>query len=302
MRSPILFIVFNRPEVTSQVFDAIRKARPPRLYVAADGPRKNKLGEAEHCQAVQNIVSQVDWPCEVSKLIRQENLGCRVAVSSAIDWFFSCESEGIILEDDCLPHPDFFQYCDELLEKYRDDERVGMISGCNFQNGAWRGDGDYYLSRFCHIWGWASWARAWKKYDVDVNQWPQLKKEDWLRSLGFKGVEKAFWLKAFNRVYTKEQDTWDYQWVMACWLNKMLSVMPNVNLISNIGFGDQATHTVGKSIFADMKTDKLSFPLLHPSLLEGHKEGDQYTSRYLFTNSILRRGIRKLQGLLGLRA
>ena len=302
MYSPILFIVFNRPDVTNQVFNAIRDAKPPRLYIAADGPRKNRPGEFEKCQAVQNIVSKIDWPCEVSKLVREENLGCKVAVSSAIDWFFSKESEGIILEDDCLPDPSFFQFCDELLEKYRDDSRVGMISGCNFQNGAWRGDGDYYFSKFCHIWGWASWARAWKKYDVNASKWPQLKNEDWLGSLGFEGAEKDYWLKAFNRVYAKEQDTWDYQWVMACWFSKMLSVMPNVNLISNIGFGDQATHTVGKSINANMKTGKIEFPLRSPALLEINRDADRYSSRNLFTNSIIRRGIRKLQGLLGFRA
>lgn len=160
MRSPVLFLVFNRPDVTQRVFDAIRQARPPKLYVAADGPRKDKAGEAERCKAVQNIVSMVDWPCEINKLIRDENLGCKIAVSGAIDWFFRQEPEGIILEDDCLPHPDFFLYCDELLEKYRDDERVGLISGTalgdirakNFISG----DEDFIFNRYPSIWGWAS--------------------------------------------------------------------------------------------------------------------------------------------------
>ena len=200
MRSPILFLVFNRPDVTQRVFDAIRQARPPKLYIAADGPRKNKVGEVERCALVQEIVSQVDWPCEVSKLIRQENLGCKIAISSAIDWFFSKEPEGIILEDDCLPHPDFFPYCDELLERYRNNERVGMISGDNFQNGIKRGDGDYYFSQFCHIWGWASWARAWKKYDANLAQWPKLKARNWLGSLGFSGAETTYWQKKLDRV------------------------------------------------------------------------------------------------------
>lgn len=302
MRSPVLFLVFNRPDVTRRVFDAIRIAKPSRLYVAADAPRKDKAGEVERCMAVQEIISQVDWPCEVAKLIRQENLGCKFAVSSAIDWFFSQESEGIILEDDCLPHPDFFPYCDELLEKYRDDERVGMISGDNFQDGIWRGDGDYYFSRFCHIWGWATWARAWKKYDVKLTQWPNLKAIGWLDSLGFQGAEKAFWIKAFDRVHSNQQDTWDYQWIMTCWVSNTLSAMPNKNLISNIGFGEQATHTAGKSIYSDMKTGKLNFPLTHPALLAAHKEADQYSSKHIFTNSIIRRGIRKLQGLLGFKA
>ncbi|WP_128113139.1 glycosyltransferase family 2 protein [Polynucleobacter necessarius] len=302
MRSPVLLLVFNRPDVTKRVFDVIRQTQPSRLYLAADAPRKNRAGEAELCKAVQEIISQVDWPCEVSKLIRQENLGCKEAVTGAIDWFFSHESEGIILEDDCLPNPDFFVYCDELLEKYRDDERVGMISGDNFQGGVWRGDGDYYFSRFCHIWGWATWARAWKKYDSKIIQWPQLRANDWLGSLGFQGAEKAHWIKAFDRVHGNQRNTWDYQWVMTCWLENMLSIAPNVNLISNIGFGDHATHTVGKSIYSNMRTGKLEFPLTHPSLLEANKEADLYSSKNLFTNSIVRRVIRKLRGILGFKA
>lgn len=301
MRSPILFLVFNRPDVTRRVFEVIRKARPSKLYIASDGPRKDKTGEAERCAAVQEIVSQVDWPCEVSKLIRQENLGCKIAVSSAIDWFFSCEPEGIILEDDCLPEPSFFQFCDELLERYRNDERVGMISGCNFQNGAWRGDGDYYFSRFCHIWGWASWARAWKNYDVDASKWPQLKNQDWLGTLGFTGVEKDYWLKAFNRVHAKEQDTWDYQWVMACWLNRMLAITPNINLISNIGFGKEATHTVSGSIYADLPTGAIGLPMQHPLLVDIDVDADLYSSQYIFTNSISRRIFRKVRGFFGLK-
>lgn len=301
MRSPILFLIFNRPEVTRQVFEAIRKARPSKLYIAADGPRQNKTGEHKRCHSVLEIVSKVDWPCEVNRLIRTENLGCKVAVSSAIDWFFSQEAEGIILEDDCLPSPSFFMFCDELLEKYRDDDRVGMISGSNFQGGIWRGIGDYYFSRFCHIWGWATWARAWDKYDVNVARWPALKSEDWLDSLGFKGSEKLHWLKAFNKVHEKTQDTWDYQWVMACWLNSMLAVTPNINLIRNIGFGKDATHTISSSVYADRPTGTIKFPLRHPLSVQAEPEADDYSSKHIFTDSILRRIFRKILGILGVK-
>ncbi|OWS70679.1 hemolytic protein HlpA-like protein [Polynucleobacter campilacus] len=301
MLSPILFLVFNRPDVTQRVFDAIRQARPPKLYIAADGPRKNKVGEVERCALVQEIVSQVDWPCEVSKLIRQDNLGCKIAVSSAIDWFFSKEPEGIILEDDCLPHPDFFPYCDELLERYRNDERVGMISGDNFQKGIKRGDGDYYFSQFCHIWGWASWARAWKQYDADLAQWPKLKAKDWLGSLGFSETETTYWQKTFNRVYSGQQDTWDYQWIFACWFHNMLAVMPNSNLISNIGFGHQATHTTAESIYANMATKPINFPLHHPSQVTQNIDADHYTSKHMFARSLWRRIFGKLQARLGIR-
>ena len=299
MHSPILFLVFNRPDLTQRVFDAIRQARPPKLYIAADGPRKNKVGEVERCALVQEIVSQVDWPCEVSKLIRQENLGCKIAVSSAIDWFFSQEPEGIILEDDCLPHPDFFPYCDELLKKYRDDERVGMISGTNFQGGIRRGEGDYYFSRFCHIWGWATWARAWSKYDVTITQWSALKKVGWLKSLGFQGGYERYWEKVFDKVKNGRIDTWDHQWTMASWVNDMLSVMPNVNLVRNIGFGADATHTVSASIYADMGTAHINFPLDHPIEVKPDNGADRFTAKRMFSNSITWRAIRKLQAILG---
>jgi hypothetical protein len=297
MRSPILFVVFNRPDVTSQVFDAIRLARPPRLYIAADGPRKDRVGEAERCRAVQEIVSKVDWSCEVKKLIREKNLGCKKAVSSAIDWFFSQEPEGIILEDDCLPHPDFFTYCDELLERYRNDERVGMISGCNFQNGTKQSEDSYYFSRFYHIWGWASWARAWKNYDVNISRWPKLKKDAWLIALGFDGSEKRHWEKAFDRVYAGEIDTWDHQWTFASWLSQMLSITPAVNLVSNIGFGAEATHTTGKSIFSNMQKDAIQFPLKHPIAVIRNSYADNFSSKNLFTHSYIVRGIRKLKAI-----
>jgi len=301
MRSPILFLVFNRPDVTQQVFDAIRKAKPPKLYIAADAPRENKAGEAERCRTVLEIVSKVDWPCEVTKLFRENNLGCKKAVSSAIDWFFSQEPEGVILEDDCLPHPDFFPYCDELLERYRDDERVGMISGCNFQNGTKRSEDSYYFSRFCHIWGWASWARAWKNYDVNISQWPKLKKDAWLTALGFEGSEKRHWEKAFDRVYTGEIDTWDHQWTFASWLSQMLSITPAINLVSNIGFGAEATHTTGKSIFSNMQKEAIQFPLKHPSQVTQNIEADHYTAKHIFARSLWRRIFGKLKAHFGIR-
>ena len=156
LETPVLFLVFNRPDTTAQVFEAIRQAKPPRLYVASDGAREDKEGELEKVKQVREIVSQVDWNCEVKTLFRDKNLGCKIAVSSAIDWFFEQEEMGIILEDDCLPHPTFFRFCQELLERYRDDERIGMISGNNFQFGRKCTDYSYYFSMYSHIWGWAS--------------------------------------------------------------------------------------------------------------------------------------------------
>lgn len=298
MRSPILFIAFNRPDVTQKTFDVIKKVRPTKLYIAADGPRQNKIGEEDLCRAVKEIVTNVDWPCQLHTLFHEKNLGCKEAVSGAINWFFEQESEGIILEDDCLPDPSFFRFCDELLERFRADERVGMISGCNFQNGIKCSKDSYYFSHFCHIWGWATWARSWKNYDSSMTNWPNLKQSNWLTKLGFKGNEKRHWEKAFDGVFNKTIDTWDHQWTFTLWINNQLAVMPSENLISNIGFRDDATHTKGRSIFSKMIINEISFPLLHPKDVVRDVVADNYSSRTLFTNSYILRGLRKIKAYL----
>ena len=160
MTPAVLFIIFNRPETTQRVFDAIRLAKPTRLYIAADGPRENKTGEKELCEQARKIAQNVDWDCEVKTLFQKENLGCGKAVSHAISWFFENEDMGIILEDDCLPHQSFFKYCEELLEKYKNNDRIGIISGNNFQKKRKIGSFSYYFSDIVNIWGWATWARS----------------------------------------------------------------------------------------------------------------------------------------------
>lgn len=301
LTSPVAFIIFNRPDKAQKTFNAIAKAQPKKLLVIADGARAHVAGEKERCEATRAIINQVNWECEVLKNYSESNLGCKQRLASGLDWVFSNVPEAIILEDDCLPASSFFQYCDELLAYYRNDDRVGMISGDNFQEGIRRGEGDYYFSRFCHIWGWATWARAWKKYDVNASSWPQLKERDWLGSLGFKGSEKRHWEEAFESVYNKSLDTWDHQWNLACWQHEMLAITPNVNLISNIGFGEGATHTTGPSIHSDMQTIDLQFPLRHPTEVKRNLAADNMSSRRLFTNSYLVRGIRKIKAILGIR-
>ena len=286
MRSPILFLVFNRPDLTQRVFNAIRKAQPSKLYIAADGPRKNKIGEEDLCLAVKEIISQVDWPCEVSKLIRQENLGCKVAVSSAIDWFFSCESEGIILEDDCLPHPDFFQYCDELLEKYRDDERIGLVSGMAFgdlQNEKLvKGGEDYLFCRYPSIWGWASWRRVWKDYDPSIVLWNSYRDDVSNQTINMKLRKRNEQL--FDLVGNGKADTWDYQVSFLLWTTSRLCICPRFNLIDNIGFGSNATHTTTNLSKSDvrykMSSLRLNFPLNSPKILAPNYRYQQWVEGF----------------------
>jgi hypothetical protein len=198
IKTPVAFLVFNCPDTTIRVFEEIRCARPPKLLVVADGPRADRPGEADKCQAVRAVIETVDWPCEVLKNYSDVNLGCKIRVSSGLDWVFEQVEEAIILEGDCLPHPTFFRFCEELLETYRDDERIGMISGDNFQFGRKRGDASYYFSRYNHIWGWASWRRAWQHYDRNMAIWPKFRDDHWLNGFGLLGSRDGFYL-AFSQ-------------------------------------------------------------------------------------------------------
>jgi hypothetical protein len=299
LNSAVLFLIFNRLDVTKIVFEAIRQAKPPRLYIASDGPRTTREDESEKVINIRDyVLHNIDWDCEVETLFRNENLGCKIAVSSAISWFFHHEERGIILEDDCLPDHSFFRFCEEMLHKYSDDERIGMISGDNFQFGSNQVKESYYFSRYPHIWGWATWKRAWEKYDVDIKNWPEFKKNH-LRSLNFPKRENSFWSKVFKGVFNKKIDTWDYQWVFAMWINGMLTVIPSVNLISNIGFGVDATHTKGISIYSNMKTSKLKFPLIHPKFFLANSHFDANVSKSMFNLSVYSRLLLKAKAIMG---
>lgn len=199
LNTPILLLIFNRPNKTSQVFEQIRKAKPPKLYVSGDGPRKGYEGEEEKIKSAREIVSRVDWSCEVKTLFRDKNLGCKEGVSSAITWFFEQEEQGIILEDDCVPHLDFFTFCESLLVRYAGDDRVSVITGNNFQNGKIRGSASYYFSKYIHVWGWATWRRAWKHYQGDINFWPKWKTSDAWKKYKSDKIERRYWQKIFDR-------------------------------------------------------------------------------------------------------
>jgi hypothetical protein len=298
MRSPVLFLVFNRPAPTARVFEVIRAARPPRLYVAADGARANRAGEAERCEQTRKVATTVDWPCDVRTLFRDHNLGCKQAVSQAIDWYFEHEPEGVILEDDCVADPSFFPYCDELLERYREDERIALISGDNFQFGRTYGDASYYFSRYVHIWGWASWRRTWRHYDRDAGQWPAFLEAGGLRKvLGARPQEIRHWHRVFAAVHAGKIDTWDYQLNLAIWANGMRSILPRHNLVSNIGFGVDATHTNSISKFADMATAPLPFPLRHPADMQENAAADDFTANQMFLRSFARRALGRVRTL-----
>ncbi|QXE92322.1 glycosyltransferase family 2 protein [Geomonas subterranea] len=264
MRSPVAFFIFNRPDTTARVFEAIRKAAPPTLLVIADGPRSDREGEAEKCAAARAIASNVDWPCQVLLNFSDVNLGCKRRISSGMDWVFGTVGEAVILEDDCVPEPTFFRFCDELLEKFRDDDRVAMISGNNFHGDSAEITESYYFSRRPHIWGWATWRRSWRRYDVEMKSWPAVKKSGWLKQLFPQRAVARYWRVLFDAVHRGDIDTWDHQFTYCCFLHDTLCVMPAVNLVSNIGFGEEATHTKAVTEHAGLPTRAMAFPLLHP--------------------------------------
>jgi len=280
---PILLLIFNRPDLILNVFGEIRKRRPAKLYIAADGPRESVQGDKEKCGQAREIIGQVDWDCEVKTLLRERNLGCKAAVSSGIDWFFKNEDKGIILEDDVLPISTFFRFCEELLEYYKDDKRIMMISGDNFQFGRKRSEYSYYFSRYTHIWGWATWKRAWSYYDVDMKLWPEIRDKGLLADILSNKREVSYWRKIFDKVYAGRINAWSYQWLFASWLQNGINIMPEINLASNIGFGKMGTHTKVKCKRANLKRREINFPLAHPPYIIRNTIADKFDDKTIFS-------------------
>lgn len=301
LKTPVAFLIFNRPETTERVFREIAKARPEKLLVVADGPRPGKSGEAEKCEQARRVVSSVDWDCEVLTDFSDVNLGCRKRVSSGLDWVFDTVEEAIVLEDDCLPAESFFRFCEELLARYRDDERVMQVCGANFLGGWRRTEWSYYFSNYGPIWGWASWRRAWRHYDVEMKLWPQVKERKVLEDFCVNKDEVMARRSIYDRVFSGGIDTWDFQWGFAKLVNSGLSITPNVNLISNIGFGAGATHTAGSSAHAALETGAVEFPLDHPPfVLRDRLSDERYVNEFMLRKP--GKGIRSiLKGLAGFR-
>jgi hypothetical protein len=272
---PILFLIFNRPDLTARVFERIRAAKPKRLFIAADGPRLQYLDEAVRCVAARHVVDGgIDWDCEVKTLYRDSNLGCREAVSSAILWFFTNVEHGIILEDDCLPDPSFFGFCSEMLAMYRDDSSVGHINGSSFAKRSRFGRSSYAFSKYPHMWGWATWSRAWSFYSFDAEWWftPQGRECASKRCPSLK--ERAYWDAIFDQLRHGLLDTWDYYWTLTTWRYGLQSVYPKRKLVQNIGFRSDGTHT--KTDYGRLGSRAQSLrSIRHPNSVVGHAGIDE---------------------------
>jgi hypothetical protein len=268
LTTPVALFIYNRPHTTQRVFAEIRRARPRQLLVVADGPAMDQPRDVEMCSAVRALIEEVDWECDLTTEFSEANLGCRRRISTGLDWVFQTVDKAIILEDDCLPHPTFFRFCHELLQKYAHEERVAMISGNNFNRSRARRPYSYSFSMYPLTWGWASWARVWKYYDAQLKQWPLIQDGGWLRDLIDDPASVRYWKRIFQKVYQGDIDTWDYQWTFSCWVNGLLTIHPAVNLVSNIGFDKRAVHTKDPTYRrAHYRTQSMVYPLSHPPFL-----------------------------------
>jgi len=294
IQTPVLLILFNRFDTALQVIAQLRLAKVQRLYLFSDGPRTNRASESAILNEVQEkILAQIDWPCEIITRFEPKNEGPRLAIGKAITWFFEHEEEGIVLEHDCVPNQSFFHFCQELLTHYRHDERIMHISGDNFQFGNWRGDGSYYFSKLNHIWGFATWRRAWKQYDVDMKAYPEFREKGKVNTqIDFARGQKI-WTDTFDKTFSGALQTWDYQWTFAMWLNDGLAILPNKNLVSNVGFDALALNTTNPNHrLANMETFDIK-DIAHPSVVQIDAKADKYSINEVFNPTILKFALRK---------
>lgn len=283
----VAFFAFNRPHCTEQSLKAIRQARPARLLIVADGPRRSRPDDASACEFVRRLCENIDWPCDVSRNYATENLGCRDRMASGIDWVFTQAAEAIILEDDCIPCPTFFRYCQELLHRHRHDSRVMHISGNRFTPDSEGSPSSYCFTRIPFVWGWASWRRAWRAYDKSMSAWPRLRETDWSsRVAGGRRLGRRL-SAVLDAVHRGKLNTWDYQWLFTCLLNDGLATIPATNLVSNIGFDAAATHTVRPSRLANLPSGALRFPLTPPAILASDRTRDTAAMRLILGSSML---------------
>lgn len=308
LNTPIVFIAFNRPRHTAKTFAAVRAQQPKTLLIISDGPRKDHPTDDQNCAAVRSIFENIDWPCTVYRNYSDMNLGCKKRLNTGLDWVFETVEEAIILEDDCLPNNDFFVFCESMLEKYRHDKRIMTVTGNNFQAGIKRGDAAYYFSKYNHIWGWATWRRSWQKNDQSLSFWPEWKNSKAWQSHTPYLAERRHWTKIFDQMYRNEIDTWDHPWTCNIWYRGGLVVTPNANLVTNIGFGPEGTHTLAKTDLEGLPTQALG-PITHPKIVEQDIVADRHIFDHLLGGldyqwhwwllRLPKRAYQKLRHLLG---
>jgi hypothetical protein len=283
--TPVVLIIFNRPEHTKKVLEKIRDVRPKKLYVISDGPRTGKALDPELVLACRRLINEIDWGCEVVRDFAEHNLGCRERVVTGLSNVFKQEDRAIILEDDCLPSKSFFYFTQSLLDRYADDPRVGSIGGTLPTGISHPGPESYFFSKYPQIWGWGTWSRVWTNYDASIADWPTMRTTNFLDGKLHSKKAAANWRWNFDSVYKSQIDTWDYQFIFSMWRHNLLTVIPSSNLISNIGFGPDATHTFDTSSkFSNIACNDIRFPLVHPEFVSTTSV-DEVMDKLLFQTS-----------------
>jgi hypothetical protein len=300
-KTPIAFFIFNRPNTTKKVFETIRKIQPAELFIIADGPRENNSNDVRLCSESRNLAEDVDWDCKVHKNYSEINIGLRRRIPSGLNWVFDKVEKAIILEDDCLPHSSFFRFCDVLLDYYKDKEEIMAISGTNIFPHIKPKKESYYFSAFVKVWGWATWRRAWKNYNDEINDWPKLKKSDFLFKVLKNEKSVKYWETILQEVYEEKINSWAYRWRFSIWQNKGLTIVPAVNSVTNIGFGKEATNTKGPGKrYAVHPYNEIVFPLKHPKLIERNEALDKLVTKKKHKFSLRDKAIRSIKKILGL--
>lgn len=289
VQTPVALILYNRPGLTRRVAERIKAAVPPRLFLVADGPKPGDREDERRCRRARHAADELDWTCPVDRAYAEKNLGCRRRVETGLDWVFEQVPEAIVLEDDCLPEPTFFPYCDSLLERYRGDSRLMTVAGTNFQADVNRSRYSYRFSRYMRTEGWATWRSAWRHYQSDMRQWPEVRRDGRLRDLLPSRRAERYWTRIFDQVAREERDSWGYVWQFSIWAQGGLTAVPEQNLIHNLGWGEEATHTKDPDHpLAGTPTEALDLPVRHPPYMIRDTRADLWTEKQLFSGSLLR--------------
>ncbi|NJN18015.1 MAG: glycosyltransferase family 2 protein [Oscillochloris sp.] len=300
MDIPIVLIIYRRPDTTAQVLAALRPLRPARLFVVADGPHPDRPADQARVTATRDLIERIEWPCRVDRIYAEVNMGLRRRVESGLHAVFDQVERAVILEDDCIADPHWFRFAQELLDRYVAAPSVGLISGMNPDLRRRRPESaSYFFSRYTFCWGWATWRRAWQHYDGAMADWPQLRDSGWLETQLRDRRAVRFWRRVFDAVYAGAVDSWAYRWTYSCWRAGMLGAVPVVNMVSNVGFGNQATHTTAAhSPFAARPRSAPAFPLRHPPAVVVDRRRDDYFQRTLYDPRLPTRILWRLQRLL----
>jgi len=299
LQTPVIIIIYKRPNHLRQVLASIAQAKPAKMLVIGDGPHPNHPEDLQKIRETRALFENLSWDCNIITNYSPINLGLRKRVSSGLSWAFNQVESGIILEDDCVPDPSFFNYSQQLLERYESDNRIMTIAGNNFQKKRQRGNHNYYYSRYSHCWGWATWKRSWDYYDDQMEIWPEIRDGNWLYDILDNNKPAVnYWKKIFQNVYENKIESWAYRWTFSCWVQGGLTILPKINLVKNIGYGEDSTHTSSKKQTKNLSTNQVSFPLKHPPFVIRDTKADTFTQDYHFGSKLSKRAKRKLAKIL----